>query len=185
LLETATATRKLAPRVTYSSELAHDIGQRYAEGASLRAIAAMPGMPDDMTLQRWQDDHEEFAGILARARRAKAEVMAREGLDLLDAADPEHKYGSARVQKAREQAAYRRWLAGCFNRSLFGDALKVDADVNVRAIIAFGDMTTAAKLAAEATQTASTRVLPHVCVPDGGDVEDAALADSDAAGDDT
>jgi len=89
------------------------------------------------------------------------------------------------VSKAREQAAYRRWLAGCLDRGTFGDALKVDADVNVRAIIAFGDMTTAAKLAAEATRTASTRILPHVCVPDGGDVEDAALADSDAADDDT
>jgi len=162
--------------------------EAYAAGKTWREIAAEPDMPGVMTIWDWEESDPDFRNSLARARRIRGADAARQAGAILDTCEPDaepHKTSSARVTLASHKSAYYRWLAAHLDKDTWGDSLKVDADVNVRAIIAFGDMTTAAKLAAEATQTASTRVLPHVCVPDGGAVEDAALADTDAAGDDT
>jgi hypothetical protein len=69
------------------------------------------------------DEDRAFRGAYARARTRGASGLIADGMKILDEADDSE---APRVAKARERAAYRRWLAGCYDRSTFGEKQGVE-----------------------------------------------------------
>lgn len=145
----------------YTDALGQRIADLYAEGLDFRAIGALDGMPDQATLWRWRRDRESFAGILARAREARAEALVGQGLALVDGVKANHRNGAARVSKAREQANYRRWMAGCLDRETWGERTKLDVTGQIGVLTAFVDMAQRARGA-----PTTPEALPPVNVPD-------------------
>lgn len=143
--QTTSPLAKIGRPSIYTDDLAVRILDLYANGASLRTISEMDGMPGYRTIFDWRRDRESFRTALAHAREAKAESLTDDGLRLIDGCDGD---SSSQVTKAREQAAYRRWLAACLDRATYGDALKVDADVKVAALVAFAPLGSVAQVAA-------------------------------------
>src|SRR5262245_16574671 len=68
-----TTTLRCGAVSAYTTELAMEIAWRTAEGKSLRAIAADPGMPGLRTITEWESKHPEFQHMLDRARLIKAD----------------------------------------------------------------------------------------------------------------
>ncbi len=85
-------------------------------GKKVNAIAKELGT-SRTTIYRYINHTAENASAYREARRLGAAALAEEGLQLLDDADST---SSSAVSKAREQANYRKWLAGVQNREEFG-----------------------------------------------------------------
>lgn len=82
----APARRKVGAPSMYSEELAQEICAHIANCVSLRAIAAMEGMPTTATIMSWLADGSkpEFLEQYARAREAQADKMAEDILAIAD-----------------------------------------------------------------------------------------------------
>lgn len=63
-----------------------EILERLADGESLVSICRRVGMPDRRTVQRWQDDDEEFDAAVTRAREAGMFVRAEAAVEAAKAA---------------------------------------------------------------------------------------------------
>lgn len=130
-----------APSI-YTLELAHAICEHIANCVSLRAIAAMEGMPSVQTMMAWlaDDSKPEFLEHYARAREAQADKMAE---DILAIADEEctmvraDKHGtepdgegntevvfdSTAVQRNKLRVDARKWLAAKMAPKKYGEKL--------------------------------------------------------------
>jgi hypothetical protein len=64
--------------------------------------------------------------MLAQAKKACAEALVEESLEILDEADADRDS----LAKAKEQANHRRWMASRMDREAFGDATP-SVNVNV------------------------------------------------------
>lgn len=64
------------------------------------------------------------------ARRTSADALVEEGQELIDGADPEFPAG---VQKAKEQANFRKWRAGVDNREHYGPPQQAAVQINLGA----------------------------------------------------
>lgn len=111
--------RKRGRPSEYTPERAAEICQRIADGKSLKTISAEPGMPDDYTILRWLDRHEEFRVQYARARDRRVEKMAEEILSISD--DPNEDPQSRRVR-----VDARKWLMSKWAPKKYGDKLEVE-----------------------------------------------------------
>lgn len=81
--------------------------------------------PHPRTILRWLDEREDFRAQYARAKEAQAHFIAYEGVEILDDCDDSRgKASTPCVMKAREQATYRRWLAGRLAPKVYGDTTK-------------------------------------------------------------
>jgi hypothetical protein len=60
----------------YSKELAQRICDLIASGENDGSIEVMEGMPSAETIRRWRIAHEDFCGLYARAREARADFRA-------------------------------------------------------------------------------------------------------------
>lgn len=116
--------------VPWSQDVASAILAKYAAGMPLYRIAALEGFPCVVTMYAWKQERPEWSIALAHARTARAERTADEGLALIDGCDGD---SSSQVGKAREQGAYRRWLAGCLDPTTYGD--KAGVQVNVLTVV--------------------------------------------------
>ena len=129
----------------YSEELAQEICSHITNCVSLRAIAAMEGMPTAATIMSWLADGSkpEFLEQYARAREAQADKMAE---DILAIADEDctmvraDKHGSrdddgegntevvfdaTAVARNRLRVDARKWLASKMAPKKYGDKLAV------------------------------------------------------------
>ena len=89
--KTPAAPKKAAPPAPpgrpslYTPELAAAICEHIAEAKTLRAIAAMKGMPHQSTILSWLDGRQpSFSEQYARAREAQADKLAEETLAIAD-----------------------------------------------------------------------------------------------------
>lgn len=137
------AKRPMGAPSIYSLELVHAICEHIANCVSLRAIAAMEGMPSVQTMMAWlaDDSKPEFLEHYARAREAQADKMAE---DILAIADEEctmvkaDKHGtsdddgegntevvfdSTAVQRNKLRVDARKWLASKMAPKKYGDKL--------------------------------------------------------------
>lgn len=134
------STLSLAPdpgvAVVWSEDVGRKIIEHHAAGMALYKIANLPGMPSVVTMYEWKQRHAEWATALAGARWARAERLSEEGLTKVDDCDGD---SSSQVTKAREQAAYRRWLAGCLDRDTYGDKQQLDVKAQVAIVACFVD----------------------------------------------
>lgn len=127
--------------VVWSEDVANRVLELVAGGMPLYRVPSVEGMPSIPTLYEWRADPEraEWAKALAHARASRADRLADEGLSIVDSVDPDSPFGSARVSRSREQANYRRWLAGCLDRETYGERPPtVAVQVNSQVAVAFG-----------------------------------------------
>jgi hypothetical protein len=120
--------------VEWSEEAAARVLAAIVAGTPIYKIPSLPGMPCVVTLYEWKEKHPEWANALARARASRADRLVDEGLGIVDSCDGD---SSSQVGKAREQAGYRRWLAGCLDRETYGERPAVAVTIG-QVGIAFG-----------------------------------------------
>lgn len=65
------------------------------------------------------------------ARRESADALAEQGLEILDDLADERDPTNAEVSVARERSGYRKWLAGKYNRELYGEAPAASLNVSL------------------------------------------------------
>lgn len=142
----APACRKVGAPSMYSEELAQEICAHIANCVSLRAIAAMEGMPAVATIMSWlaDDSKPEFLEQYARAREAQADKMAE---DILAIADEEctmvraDKHGTkaddgegntqvvfdaTAVARNKLRVDARKWLASKMAPKKYGDKVQTE-----------------------------------------------------------
>lgn len=76
------ATKKKKPGAPskYSEELARKICELIAQGKSEAKISKMAGMPSEMTIRRWKDEHPDFCALSAHARATSAAMYRAQAL---------------------------------------------------------------------------------------------------------
>lgn len=119
---------------TYAPALAATICQRIANGETLSVICRDEGMPDRVTVFRWERAHDEFRNDLARAREAQALRWAEQILEIADdgtndfvATEKGPAFNAEHVQRSRLRVDTRKWLLAKALPRLYGD--KVDGDL--------------------------------------------------------
>ena len=137
------------------------IVERYADGQSIRGIADALGLKKS-AVGLWLVKRGE-GGHLARARKAKAALLIDQAVAYLDDVDPESKFGSARVSKAREQANMRKYIAGCLDRQTWSESVKMDVSATLQVVAAFSDLSRTER---DGTAELEEAPMPHVVVPD-------------------
>ena len=118
----------------YAPELANQICDRLAGGASLRAICSANDMPGKTTVFRWLNEHEEFRDQYARAREAQAEHWADEiieiaddsGVDVIPEEDGRYRIDGEAIQRARLRVEARKWLMSKLAPKKYGDRVTAE-----------------------------------------------------------
>ena len=116
----ATETRRPGRPTDYTPEMAESICEGLAKGSSLPEVCADKGMPDDSTVYRWLDKHEEFQEQYARARERQGEHWAVEGLKVIKAL----RAGEIDANSARVMIDAFKWYAGKLKPKVYGDHLR-------------------------------------------------------------
>lgn len=82
MTEKKPVTKKKKPGAPskYSEELARKICELIAQGKSEAKISKMAGMPSEMTIRRWKDEHPDFCALSARARATSAAMYRAQAL---------------------------------------------------------------------------------------------------------
>ena len=105
----------------FTEEITAELCRRIASGRSLRSVCGDPDMPNIDTVREWRLADAEFSAQYARAREARAEVLADEIIDIADSAED--------AQLARLQVDARKWAASKLDPKRYGDRLDIDATV--------------------------------------------------------
>jgi hypothetical protein len=113
----------------YTEELAVEICRRVAEGASLRALDADPGLPSDTTLLRWLEEMPEFRAQYARAKERLADRYAEDVIDIADDAGEED--DTVAVQRAKLRVDARKWAAGKLAPKKYGNKLEIETGASL------------------------------------------------------
>lgn len=123
----------------YTAELADEICRRIASGESVRRICQSEDMPSEFCVYQWVNiDREGFAKKYAEARRAQAEKLADELLDIAD--DGTNDYverarqdGSTEVvfdgehyQRSRLRVDTRKWYLSKVLPKVYGDKQEIE-----------------------------------------------------------
>ena len=139
--ETPTTERAIIPQAERPYGIRHDpaIIRRVAElieaGHDYATIASMPGMPSVRSVERMVSESSDLAALRACARRVDAERYVAEGLAIVDEPLPDDpKLASASVTRAKNRADFRAWMAKCMDRLAWGDAVQMDARVQLAVI---------------------------------------------------
>ena len=93
------------------------------EGKSITAICFVLGI-GKRALNQWLETGDRGA-LLSRARARAADHLAAETLTIADEAEPDQ------VQKAKLRTDVRRWLAGKWDPTRYGENKGVNVQVNV------------------------------------------------------
>ncbi len=91
------------PRL-YGADAEAQVLMRIAEGETMSAICAGPGMPSRTAVHHWRWSRPGFAAALEQARLAQADAMADAVVDIADDCEP----GLVALQKARLRMEARR-----------------------------------------------------------------------------
>ena len=118
----------------YTPELAAQICAHIADGKSLRAIAALDGMPHQDTIMAWLDGSKPaFSEQYARAREAQADKLAEEALQIADDgrsdtyldAEGNERTDNEVIQRSRLRVDTRKWLASKMAPKKYGDKVAI------------------------------------------------------------
>lgn len=128
-------------RSAYTNELGEAICSAIADGMSLRAVLARPGMPSKSMVMRWLADERyiEFRDQYTCAREDLADKLADEILQIADDgsndtfldANGNVKVNHDVIARARLQIDARKWLAAKLAPKKYGDGgLRENSGVN-------------------------------------------------------
>lgn len=121
-----------------TTELEDAICAHIASGKSLRSFCRQDGAPDLTTVLRWVLNEEDFAIKYRKARKAQAEALVDEMVDIADdgsndwmeVTDKEgnvigQKLNNEHVARSKLRLEQRRWLAQKFWPKVYGDKVAV------------------------------------------------------------
>lgn len=112
-------------RSEYTPEIGLEICELIASGEHLRTICEMDGMPEQRTVYRWLNRHEEFGQNYARAMTSRADKLFEETIDIADDAakdlDTDGKVNWEAVQRAKLRIDTRKWAVGKMNPRKYGE----------------------------------------------------------------
>ena len=97
----------------YTKQTAIAICELIAGGLALKDVCEIEGMPCRAAVYKWLYQNEDFAGMYARAREERADLLADEIVAIADT-EPDH-------NKARVRIDARKWWAAKVNPKKFGD----------------------------------------------------------------
>ena len=128
---------KVGRPTKYSQELATRICSLVAEGASLRDIASLDGMPTRETIRTWIRDKGEFSAQYAQAKEYYADTEFERMFELADNVGATHE----EIAKARLQIDVRKWALSKLLPKKYGDRIQTDHDgsVSIKIIDCLGD----------------------------------------------
>ena len=127
----------------YNERTAFVICGRLAKGQSMREICRDSHMPSAGTVYRWLSVNEEFQEQYARARKAQADTIFEEILDIADDAkndwmkrqggDGQEQWvmNGEHVQRSRLRIDARKWMLGKMNPKKYGDKQEVEHSGNL------------------------------------------------------
>jgi hypothetical protein len=110
----------------FTPALAERILAGLAEGRSLRAVAAEPGMPGRATILRWVATDRDFRDQYARAREICLECWADDIVGIADAVEAD----LVAIARARLQIDARKWMLARLLPRKYGDRVQQDTTVN-------------------------------------------------------
>jgi hypothetical protein len=113
----------------FSDELAEKICEQIAGGNSIRAICEMDGMPSAGAIFQWLAKNDDFAAQYAMAKRAQAEYLAEQILEIADDGRNDtyvDENGHSRTDqevlgRSRLRVDARKWLASKMFPTKYGD----------------------------------------------------------------
>lgn len=105
----------------YSPELAQRICTLLSEGASLRTITRMDGMPSMASVWKWIAEREEFQAMYATAKQESADALVEDMQAIAD--DP-----SLDPNDKRIRVDTRKWIASKLKPKRYGDKVQVSGD---------------------------------------------------------
>ncbi len=116
--------KKLGRPSSYTEKVGKQICDAVSKGDKLMDICKRSGMPDRTTVNRWQNEHDDFYLAYARAREQRAELFAEEIITIGDdqSIDP---------QSRRVMCDNRKWLAAKFYPRMFGDRVMNEQTASV------------------------------------------------------
>lgn len=130
------APKKMGPPTLYTDELAEAICDQIELGLSLRSVAALPGMPNRATIQRWLNDPEraDFKAMYDFAREARADRYADEIISIADDGsndtytdeDGNQKIDYDVIARSRLRVDARKWYAGKLAPRKYGDKVTTE-----------------------------------------------------------
>lgn len=103
---------------TYNEKIADIICEALAKGAALYKLCQEEGMPDEKTVYRWLEKHEEFSQKYTRARERQQDYEADHIIAIADNATD--------ANIARLQIDARKWRASKLAPKKYGDKLDVE-----------------------------------------------------------
>ena len=111
-------------KTTYTPELAATFCAAIADGGSLRAVCAQPGMPSKATVFRWLREHHDFRLLYEQATDDRADTHIDEVVDIADrcAADKDA------VAKAKLQIYARIEAAQRMKPRKYGNRMQLTGD---------------------------------------------------------
>lgn len=114
-------TEKGASRVTaYDAKVAETILMKIADGATLREIAKIPGMPTKSTIQRWIMKYPELAQAWKAAREMSASSLEEEALDMARVLKKQTGFTGTKVRAFEVAMNQFRWSAAHRDPATFG-----------------------------------------------------------------
>lgn len=110
-----------AKDLIYSQELADRICAGIGDGACLKDICSLDGMPDRVTVWRWRRENVEFAAQYDAASKERAFALVDDLTNISDDAslDPNDK---------RIRVDTRKWIASKVLPKLYGDKVQLSGD---------------------------------------------------------
>jgi hypothetical protein len=118
--------KAIAPRVSYSQEMALRICERIATGEPLTTITADEEMPSYAAVCKWLLEHTDFVEMYTRARDDQADYLADDLIRISDeypVIDNNGKLDSAWVQWQRNRIDVRKWTAAKLKPRKYGDKI--------------------------------------------------------------
>lgn len=116
--------KKTSYQIVYSPEIAQTISYLVAEGWTLSALSAMPGMPSVLTIKSWCKNYPEFKEAMTLAKEARAEVLADAALLIAS----KSKFSTHQSDKLKIDTALK--LASHLDRENFGSHTKVTTETD-------------------------------------------------------
>lgn len=104
----------------FAPELAQTILAKVADGATLREIAKLPGMPTKSTIQRWIMKYPELAQAWKVAREMSASSFEDEALDMARQLKNQTDWTGTKVRSHEVAMAQFRWSASHRDPAQFG-----------------------------------------------------------------
>lgn len=126
--------KKIGRPSNYNTDIATTICEAIADGKSVRTICDAKDMPDQKTVYRWLEKHEEFRQQYARARERQADLYASEIIEISDDGRRDYEIGDDgkevvdhdHIARARLRVDARKWYASKLAPKKYGDKLTTE-----------------------------------------------------------